>query len=56
MVYEVWRELVEESEGDSQARRPEISHVFLMDRGRGWSGRRRGLLLWAGDWQGAGGV
>nr|XP_032650095.1 vacuolar protein sorting-associated protein 33B isoform X3 [Chelonoidis abingdonii] len=32
MVYEVWRELVEESEGDSQARRPEISHVFLMDR------------------------
>ncbi|XP_075774148.1 vacuolar protein sorting-associated protein 33B isoform X2 [Pelodiscus sinensis] len=33
MVSEVWRELVEESEGDSQARRPEISHVFLMDRG-----------------------
>ncbi|XP_039349006.1 vacuolar protein sorting-associated protein 33B isoform X2 [Mauremys reevesii] len=32
MVYEVWRELVEESEGDSQARRPDISHVFLMDR------------------------
>ncbi|XP_075774147.1 vacuolar protein sorting-associated protein 33B isoform X1 [Pelodiscus sinensis] len=32
MVSEVWRELVEESEGDSQARRPEISHVFLMDR------------------------
>uniref|UniRef100_A0A8C8RQA0 Vacuolar protein sorting-associated protein 33B n=1 Tax=Pelusios castaneus TaxID=367368 RepID=A0A8C8RQA0_9SAUR len=32
MVYEVWRELVEESECDGQARRPEISHVFLMDR------------------------
>uniref|UniRef100_A0A452H1G4 VPS33B late endosome and lysosome associated n=1 Tax=Gopherus agassizii TaxID=38772 RepID=A0A452H1G4_9SAUR len=32
MVYDVWRELVEESEGDSQARRPEITHVFLMDR------------------------
>uniref|UniRef100_A0A8D0GEJ8 VPS33B late endosome and lysosome associated n=1 Tax=Sphenodon punctatus TaxID=8508 RepID=A0A8D0GEJ8_SPHPU len=32
MAHEVWRELAEENEGDAQARKPEIGHVFLMDR------------------------
>ncbi|NXK56964.1 VP33B protein, partial [Chauna torquata] len=32
MSYELWRDLEEESEGDSQARKPEIGNVFLMDR------------------------
>lgn len=34
MSYELWRDLEEESEGDSQGRKPEIGNVFLMDRGR----------------------
>ncbi|NXX85401.1 VP33B protein, partial [Urocolius indicus] len=32
MSYELWRDLEEESEGDSQGRKPEIGNVFLMDR------------------------
>ncbi|KYO20884.1 vacuolar protein sorting-associated protein 33B [Alligator mississippiensis] len=32
MAYELWRELEEEVEGDSQARRPEIGHIFFVDR------------------------
>ncbi|NWR81600.1 VP33B protein, partial [Centropus unirufus] len=32
MSYELWRELEEENEGDSQGRKPEIGNVFLMDR------------------------
>uniref|UniRef100_A0A8B9E6S2 Vacuolar protein sorting-associated protein 33B n=1 Tax=Anser cygnoides TaxID=8845 RepID=A0A8B9E6S2_ANSCY len=32
MCYELWRELEEESEGDSQGRKPEIGNIFLMDR------------------------
>ncbi|KAM6409822.1 vacuolar protein sorting-associated protein 33B isoform 2-T2 [Rhynochetos jubatus] len=32
MSYELWRELEEESDGDSQGRKPEIGNVFLMDR------------------------
>ncbi|XP_015284243.1 PREDICTED: vacuolar protein sorting-associated protein 33B [Gekko japonicus] len=35
MVHEVWREVAEESEGDSLGRKPEMGQVFLMDRGRG---------------------
>ena len=33
MSYELWQDLEEESEGDGQGRKPEIGHVFLMDRG-----------------------
>ncbi|NXJ70771.1 VP33B protein, partial [Rostratula benghalensis] len=32
MSYELWRDLEEESEGDSQSRKPEIGNIFLMDR------------------------
>nr|XP_013806517.1 PREDICTED: vacuolar protein sorting-associated protein 33B isoform X2 [Apteryx mantelli mantelli] len=32
MSYELWRDLEEESESDSQGRKPEIGNVFLMDR------------------------
>ncbi|XP_030915536.1 vacuolar protein sorting-associated protein 33B, partial [Geospiza fortis] len=32
MSYELWRDLEEESEGEGQGRKPEIGHVFLMDR------------------------
>uniref|UniRef100_A0A8C3JQH6 Vacuolar protein sorting-associated protein 33B n=1 Tax=Calidris pygmaea TaxID=425635 RepID=A0A8C3JQH6_9CHAR len=32
MSYELWRDLEEESEGDSQGRKPEIGNIFLMDR------------------------
>ncbi|NWU69877.1 VP33B protein, partial [Pterocles burchelli] len=32
MSYELWRDLEEESEGDTQGRKPEIGNVFLMDR------------------------
>ncbi|NWS71166.1 VP33B protein, partial [Crotophaga sulcirostris] len=32
MSYELWQDLEEESEGDSQGRKPEIGSVFLMDR------------------------
>ncbi|XP_062998274.1 vacuolar protein sorting-associated protein 33B [Elgaria multicarinata webbii] len=32
MVHELWRDLVEESEVDSVGRKPEIGHIFLMDR------------------------
>lgn len=33
MSYELWRDLEEESESEGQGRKPEIGHVFLMDRG-----------------------
>ncbi|XP_053220742.1 vacuolar protein sorting-associated protein 33B [Podarcis raffonei] len=32
MVHELWREVVEESDVDSVGRKPEIGHVFLVDR------------------------
>ncbi|XP_054859036.1 vacuolar protein sorting-associated protein 33B [Eublepharis macularius] len=32
MVHEIWREVTEESEGDSLGRKPEIGQVFLLDR------------------------
>ncbi|NWZ86624.1 VP33B protein, partial [Poecile atricapillus] len=32
MSYELWRDLEEESESEGQGRKPEIGHVFLMDR------------------------
>ncbi|NXR54809.1 VP33B protein, partial [Hippolais icterina] len=32
MSYELWRDLEEESEGEGQGRKPEIGHIFLMDR------------------------
>eukprot|EP00075_Anas_platyrhynchos_P033207 XP_027322460.1 vacuolar protein sorting-associated protein 33B isoform X1 [Anas platyrhynchos] len=32
MCYELWRDLEEESEGDSQGRNPEIGNIFFMDR------------------------
>lgn len=33
MVHELWRELAEESEADNMGRKPEIGHIFLIDRG-----------------------
>ncbi|XP_020820997.1 vacuolar protein sorting-associated protein 33B isoform X1 [Phascolarctos cinereus] len=32
MVYETWRELEEEEEGEIKGRKPEIGHIFLLDR------------------------
>ncbi|NXY01163.1 VP33B protein, partial [Pteruthius melanotis] len=32
MSYELWRDLEEENESEGQGRKPEIGHVFLMDR------------------------
>ncbi|NWY98374.1 VP33B protein, partial [Loxia curvirostra] len=32
MSYELWRDLEEESDTEGQGRKPEIGHVFLMDR------------------------
>ncbi|NXU95397.1 VP33B protein, partial [Xiphorhynchus elegans] len=32
MSHELWQDLEEESEGEGQSRKPEIGHVFLMDR------------------------
>ncbi|XP_059338369.1 vacuolar protein sorting-associated protein 33B isoform X4 [Ammospiza nelsoni] len=32
MSYELWRDLEEEGDGEGQGRKPEIGHVFLMDR------------------------
>ncbi|NXS24724.1 VP33B protein, partial [Mystacornis crossleyi] len=32
MSYELWRDLEEESESEGQGRKPEIGHVFLLDR------------------------
>ncbi|NXF00958.1 VP33B protein, partial [Smithornis capensis] len=32
MSHELWRDLEEESEGEGQGRKPEIGHIFLMDR------------------------
>ncbi|KAM4893113.1 vacuolar protein sorting-associated protein 33B isoform 3-T3 [Sylvia borin] len=32
MSYELWRDLEDESESEVQGRKPEIGHVFLMDR------------------------
>ncbi|NXY55230.1 VP33B protein, partial [Callaeas wilsoni] len=32
MSYELWRDLEEESESEGHGRKPEIGHVFLMDR------------------------
>lgn len=34
MVHELWRTLEEEEEGEVKGRRPEIGHVFFLDRGR----------------------
>lgn len=42
MSYELWRDLEEESEGEGQGRKPEIGHVFLMDRGGLRPGQRLG--------------
>lgn len=43
MSYELWRDLEEESESEGQGRKPEIGHVFLMDRGGLRQGQRPGL-------------
>lgn len=44
MVYELWREIAEESEVDNVGRKPEIGHVFLIDRGvPGGEGRGEGV-------------
>ncbi|OXB77594.1 UNVERIFIED_CONTAM: hypothetical protein H355_002903, partial [Colinus virginianus] len=32
MIYELWRDLEEESENDGQGRKPEIGNIFLIDR------------------------
>lgn len=34
MSYELWRKLEEEEDGETKGRRPEIGHVFLLDRGK----------------------
>lgn len=47
MSYELWRDMEEESESEGQGRKPEIGHVFLMDRG----GLRQGQHL-GGEWFG----
>ncbi|XP_063106124.1 vacuolar protein sorting-associated protein 33B isoform X3 [Cavia porcellus] len=33
MSYELWRTLEEEEESETKSRRPEIGHIFLLDRG-----------------------
>lgn len=33
MAYELWRNLEEEEDGETKGRRPEIGHIFLLDRG-----------------------
>lgn len=33
MSYELWRTLEEEEDGETKGRRPEIGHIFLLDRG-----------------------
>lgn len=40
MSYELWRDLEEESDSEGQGRKPEIGHVFLMDRGGLRQGQR----------------
>lgn len=37
MSHELWRKLEEEEDGETKGRRPEIGHVFLLDRGELWS-------------------
>nr|XP_035159730.2 vacuolar protein sorting-associated protein 33B isoform X2 [Callithrix jacchus] len=32
MAYELWRKLEEEEDGETKGRRPEIGHIFLLDR------------------------
>jgi len=32
MSYELWRKLEEEEDGETKGRRPEIGHIFLLDR------------------------
>lgn len=32
MSYELWRQLEEEEDGETKGRRPEIGHIFLLDR------------------------
>uniref|UniRef100_A0A2K6PY16 VPS33B late endosome and lysosome associated n=1 Tax=Rhinopithecus roxellana TaxID=61622 RepID=A0A2K6PY16_RHIRO len=32
MAYELWRNLEEEEDGETKGRRPEIGHIFLLDR------------------------
>lgn len=34
MAYELWRNLEEEEDGETKGRRPEIGHIFLLDRGK----------------------
>ncbi|XP_063106123.1 vacuolar protein sorting-associated protein 33B isoform X2 [Cavia porcellus] len=34
MSYELWRTLEEEEESETKSRRPEIGHIFLLDRGK----------------------
>lgn len=34
MSYELWRQLEEEEDGETKGRRPEIGHIFLLDRGK----------------------
>lgn len=33
MSYELWKRLEEEEDGETKGRRPEIGHIFLLDRG-----------------------
>lgn len=34
MSYELWRKLEEEEDSETKGRRPEIGHIFLLDRGK----------------------
>lgn len=33
MSHELWRNLEEEEDGETRGRKPEIGHIFLLDRG-----------------------
>lgn len=34
MSYDLWRKLEEEEDSETKGRRPEIGHIFLLDRGK----------------------
>lgn len=36
MSYDLWRKLEEEEDSETKGRRPEIGHIFLLDRGKCW--------------------
>lgn len=34
MSYDLWRKLEEEEDSETKGRKPEIGHIFLLDRGK----------------------